>query len=101
MTRATMKNHVIILDRKGRQVGKKDTKAKAYMSDPEHFADAFNYYLFQGRKIVRPEKLEEIETLYEIQKAEAVCCIFQYAGTFAKREKNFPGMEEKQIFLQT
>ena len=53
MTRATMKNHVIILDRKGRQVGKKDTKAKAYMSDPEHFADAFNYYLFpifQSRK---------------------------------------------------
>ena len=52
---------MIVLDRKGRQVGKKDTKAKAYMSDPEHFADAFNYYLFQGRKIVKPEKLEEID----------------------------------------
>ena len=37
----------------------KDTIIKNYMSNPEYFADAFNYYLFDGEQIVRPEKLVE------------------------------------------
>ena len=35
------------------------TIIKNYMSNPEYFADAFNYYLFDGEQIVRPEKLVE------------------------------------------
>jgi hypothetical protein len=42
-------------------MGTKDTKTKAYMSNPEHFADAFNYYIFKGQKKIQPEKLEEVD----------------------------------------
>lgn len=42
-------------------MGKKDTVTKDYMSEPQYFADAFNYYLFQGKKVIEPEKLSEMD----------------------------------------
>ena len=40
-------------------MGQKDTITKRYMSKPEYFADAFNYYVFGGEQIIRPENLVE------------------------------------------
>ena len=43
-------------------MGTKDTKAKEFLSNNERFADLFNYYLFEGRQVIRPEDLEERDT---------------------------------------
>ena len=42
-------------------MGKKDTVQKDYMSVPKYFADAFNYYAFDGRQVVCAEKLSEAD----------------------------------------
>ncbi len=47
--------------RKKARVGAKDTLCKSYMKKPEHFADAFNYYLFGGKHVVKPELLVELD----------------------------------------
>ena len=39
-------------------MGKKNTITKDYMSVPEHFADCFNFYLFEGEQIIQASKLE-------------------------------------------
>lgn len=43
-------------------MGAKDTKAKQFLSNNERFADLFNYYLFDGRQVIKPEDLEERDT---------------------------------------
>lgn len=43
-------------------MGVKDTITKDYMNDPRIFADAFNYYLYNGRQVVLPERLHPIDT---------------------------------------
>lgn len=42
-------------------MGKRDTVTKDYMSEPEHFADAFNYHLYGGKQVIRPEKLSVMD----------------------------------------
>lgn len=42
-------------------MGKIDTVAKEYMSNPIHFADAFNY-LFDGTQVISSECLQEKDT---------------------------------------
>jgi len=42
-------------------MGTIDTLTKDYMSDPQHFADACNFYLFGGRQIIQPETLTELD----------------------------------------
>lgn len=44
--------------KRGRYMGKKNTITKDYMSVPEHFADCFNYYLFQGEQIIKATNLK-------------------------------------------
>lgn len=56
-------------------MGIKDTKAKEYLSNNERFADLFNYYIFQGEQIIKPEDLHEkdtaaVLTFYGINKKE-------------------------------
>lgn len=46
-------------------MGKQDLLAKKYMSDNEKFADVFNYYLYNGKQIIKPENLHE-ESISEI-----------------------------------
>lgn len=46
-------------------MGKQDLLAKKYMSDNEKFADVFNYYLYNGKQVIKPEKLHE-ESISEI-----------------------------------
>ncbi|MBO4902013.1 MAG: transposase [Lachnospiraceae bacterium] len=40
-------------------MGRKDTITKQYLARPDIFADAFNYYLFGGRPVIRPDDLNE------------------------------------------
>ena len=43
-------------------MGKKDAVSKHYMSKNEIFADAVNFYFFDGRQEVKPEDLEELDS---------------------------------------
>ena len=40
----------------------KDTVTKEYMQDNEVFADAFNYYMYDGRQVIKPEELHPLDT---------------------------------------
>lgn len=31
-----------------------DVQTNSYMSDNAHFADAFNYFIYGGRQVIRP-----------------------------------------------
>ena len=39
----------------------KDAVAKEYMGDAAHFADAVNFYFFDGQQVVQPEHLKEMD----------------------------------------
>ena len=43
-------------------MGQADTLTKEYMKDPEVFADAFNYYIYDGEQVIHPEQLNELDT---------------------------------------
>ncbi len=38
-----------------------DAKTNTYMSDNAHFADVFNYFIYGGRQVIRPENLQEMD----------------------------------------
>ena len=40
----------------------KDAITKDYMQDPERFADAFNYLLYDGKQVIKPEDLKPQDT---------------------------------------
>ena len=40
----------------------RDTAGKWYMSDNTIFADAFNFLLYDGEPVIRPENLHEADT---------------------------------------
>ena len=40
----------------------KDKLTKAYMKDNAVFADAFNYYVYSGRQVIKPGDLRELDT---------------------------------------
>lgn len=42
-------------------MGAKDIVTKNYIKRPEIFADIFNYQLYQGKKKILPEQLEEMD----------------------------------------
>lgn len=42
-------------------MGKMNIITKDYMSQPKYFADGFNYYLFDGRQIIKAENLEVLD----------------------------------------
>lgn len=39
-----------------------DTEGKAYLSNNERFADAFNYLIYGGEKVIEADKLKELDT---------------------------------------
>ena len=43
-------------------MGNKDTITKDYINDPYIFADAFNYFLYNGESVIQPEKLHPLDT---------------------------------------
>ena len=42
-------------------MGYEDAVTKDYIADADVFADAFNYFLYGGEQVIRPEKLHEID----------------------------------------
>ena len=43
-------------------MGKPDTITKEYMKNTQVFADAFNYFLYNGEQVIDPDKLHELDT---------------------------------------
>ena len=43
-------------------MGVKDTVTTKYMRQNEIFADAFNYFIYDGEQVIHPESLEELDT---------------------------------------
>ena len=43
-------------------MGKIDTITKDYMKDNVVFADAFNYFIYDGDQVIQPGKLQELDT---------------------------------------
>jgi hypothetical protein len=43
-------------------MGRADIECRKFMSDKAHFADVVNYYVFDGRQIVRPNALSPLDT---------------------------------------
>ena len=39
-----------------------DTEGKKYLSDNEIFADAFNYFVYGGKQVIKAGELREIDT---------------------------------------
>ncbi|MFR1260627.1 MAG: hypothetical protein ACLSCX_08195 [Oscillospiraceae bacterium] len=59
-----------------------DTVTKQYMSKGEIFADAFNYLIYSGRQVIRPDQLSEMDTT-------------QIAIPFAPQEQGKPETTQK------
>ena len=56
-------------------MGKKDTKAKEYLQDNRRFADVVNYFLYNGKPVVKAEELldqdtTEVMTIQELDTKE-------------------------------
>ena len=43
-------------------MGKIDTVTKDYMKKNSVFADAFNYFIYGGKQVIKPENLQELDT---------------------------------------
>lgn len=43
-------------------MGKADGATKSYMRENEVFADAFNFYVYNGKQIIDPERLQPLDT---------------------------------------
>ena len=50
-----------VAHREGERTGQADTVTKAYMRGNAVFADAFNYLLYDGRAVIDPHNLKEID----------------------------------------
>jgi DNA-binding NarL/FixJ family response regulator len=44
------------------RLGAMDIEGKQYLSNPVFFADAFNYLLYDGEQVIKPENLQELDT---------------------------------------
>lgn len=44
-------------------MGKVDIATKQYMSHRDIMADAFNFYLYNGRQVIKPDRLQKIDTV--------------------------------------
>ena len=43
-------------------MGKIDDQTQIYMSDKNRFADAFNFYLYGGEQVIRPDDLKPMDS---------------------------------------
>ena len=43
-------------------MGKIDTEAKAYLSNKERFCDIFNFWIYDGKNVIKPDDLNELDT---------------------------------------
>ena len=67
-------------------MGRPDALTTEYMSDNAHFADIFNYYLYDGKQVIQPENLREKDrTMLALpygDKAEKSDAIQKYRDVF-------------------
>ena len=43
----------------------KDVVSNSYMSNNRHFADAFNFFVYQGRQVIKPDDLVSEDSVEE------------------------------------
>ncbi len=62
---------------------KADTVTKDYVKDGEIFVDIFNYFIYDGQQVIRPEQLTERDCVktdgknqYVLYGEEAVDCVY-------------------------
>jgi len=56
---------ILFLERNGGHfLGLKDTVTKEYMTDNKIFADAFNYFIYNGEQIIKPDNLKPLDTTF-------------------------------------
>lgn len=46
----------------GAPIGRADILTKNYVKNKRMFADAFNYYIYDGKEVIDPNKLYEVDT---------------------------------------
>lgn len=64
-------------------MGRMDTMTKEYLAHNDVFADAFNYLIYDGRQVIHPETLRELDTtgivlLYGTDQAAEAVQIFVF-----------------------
>ena len=47
---------------RGIYIGAIDAITKAYIRKNEVFADAFNYFMYDGAQVIQPERLKELDS---------------------------------------
>ena len=67
-------------------MGKKDNIAKAFLADNHRFADLCNYYLFNGKQVIKPDELSEQDTT-------------ELIDAVSSTEKAF-GIDDKSLSIQ-
>ena len=60
-------------------MGKIDIATKQYMSHRDIIADAFNFYIYDGRQVIKPEELQKIEITQETNSK-----LFEIPATYAE-----------------
>lgn len=60
-------------------MGKKDTLTKQYLAQANVFADAFNYFLFDGEQVIKPKDLKE-------QDPTEIAIIQKYGRVFSNQK---------------
>lgn len=43
-------------------MGQPDTVTKTFMQNPEVFAEVFNYFIYKGEQVIKPENLQELDS---------------------------------------
>lgn len=80
-------------------MGRMDTMTKEYLAHNEVFADAFNYLIYDGRPVIRPEALHELDTA-EIALPygtdQAVEPVQKYRDVLKELTVSLVGMEDEQ-----
>ena len=61
-----------------------DTATKQYVSEAEVFADAFNYLIYDGEQVIKPEQLTDMDTT-------------QYVIPYHEDEKGKPEATQKYL----
>ncbi len=57
---------------------KPDTVLKNYWNNNEQFADLFNAVLFEGKQVIKPEELEDVDTMVRSPGMEQYLCMRCY-----------------------
>ena len=70
-------------------MGLKDTAAIQFFADDEIFADVFNYYLYEGRNVIKPEDLQPLDS------AQAVIIFGKRGKVSVKRYRDILKLAKK------